>query len=124
MNVEVQIVDGPVPEPRQWAIAGAGAVVSFAGIVRPTEDGRAIEGLVYEAYRPMAERQIESIARALTTEYKLLGMRIAHSVGWVRVGECSFRLDVAAAHRQETIAATGEFINRLKQDVPIWKQAR
>jgi hypothetical protein len=40
----VQIVDGPVPEPRQWAVAGAGALVSFAGIVRPTEEGQAIDG--------------------------------------------------------------------------------
>ena len=99
-------------------------MVSFAGVVRPTEEGQAIEGLMYEAYRPMAERQIESIARMLITEHGLLAMRIAHSVGWVRVGECSFRLDVAAAHRQEAITAMGEFINRLKQDVPIWKQAR
>jgi molybdopterin synthase catalytic subunit len=124
MNVEVQIVDGPVPEPRQWEVAGAGALVSFAGIVRPTEEGQTIEGLVYEAYRPMAERQIESIARTLVAGHGLLAMRIAHSVGWVRIGECSFRLDVAAAHRQEAITAMGEFINRLKQDVPIWKQAR
>ena len=51
-------------------------------------------------------------------------MRVAHSVGWVPVGECSFRLEVAAPHRQEAMLAMGEFINRLKQDVPIWKQAR
>ena len=87
-------------------------------------NARAIEGLQYEAYRPMAERQIESIAKSLMSSHGILAMRIVHSVGWVAVGQCSFRLDVAAPHRQEALAAMAEFINRLKQDVPIWKQAR
>jgi molybdopterin synthase catalytic subunit len=124
MTVEATIVAGPVPELPPWEIAGAGAIISFRGLVRPTEAGRPIEGLQYEAYRPMAERQIEAIARSLMATHGLLAMRIAHSVGWVPVGECSFRLDVAATHRQEAMLAMGEFINRLKQDVPIWKQAR
>jgi molybdopterin synthase catalytic subunit len=124
MTVEAKIVAGPCPEQPPWHIAGAGAIIRFSGLVRPTEAGRPIEGLQYEAYRPMAERQIESIARTLIEAHGLLAMRIAHSVGWVPVGECSFRLDVAATHRQEAMLAMGEFINRLKQDVPIWKQAR
>ncbi len=95
MTLEVQIVDGPVPEALPWKCAGAGALISFAGVVRPTESGKPIEGLQYEAYRPMAERQIESIARALMTKHGILAMRVVHSTGWVAVGECSFRLDVA-----------------------------
>jgi len=124
MNLDVRIIEGPLPVSLPWEIAGAGAIASFAGNVRPTEAGRSIEGLQYEAYRPMAERQIEAIAQAVMASHGIIAMRIAHSVGWVRVGECSFRLDVAALHRQEALAAMAEFIDRLKQDVPIWKQAR
>lgn len=124
MSIEVQIVEGPVPLSGPLEIAGAGAVVSFSGLIRPTEGGRSIEGLHYEAYRPMAERQIEAIARELIDIHRLLAMRILHSVGWVGAGECSFRLDIASSHRQEAIVAMSEFIDRLKKDVPIWKQAR
>jgi molybdopterin synthase catalytic subunit len=124
MTVEVNILEGPVPILPPLEVAGAGALINFSGMVRPTEAGKSIQGLQYEAYRPMAERQIELIARSLMATHGLLAMRIAHSVGWVPVGECSFRLDVAALHRREALLAMGEFIDRLKEDVPIWKQAR
>jgi molybdopterin synthase catalytic subunit len=39
----------------------------------------------------------------------------------VEGGQCSFRLQVASAHRAEALAAMTEFIDRLKRDVPIWK---
>jgi molybdopterin synthase catalytic subunit len=124
MNIQVRIVEGPLPPSEPWDIPGAGAVVNFAGIVRPAEEGKTIKGLHYEAYRPMAEQQIEKIARELMESHKLLGMRIVHSVGWVAAGECSFRLDVAAPRRVAAFLAMTEFIDRLKRDVPIWKDAR
>jgi molybdopterin synthase catalytic subunit len=54
MSVSARIVSGPTHEPtRAPSAATAGAYVWFAGIVRPTEDGKPIDGLRYEAYRPM-----------------------------------------------------------------------
>jgi molybdopterin synthase catalytic subunit len=124
MHLIIQILDGPLPPAHPWSIPGAGAIVSFCGIVRPTENDRAIAGLQYEAYHPMAQKQIEKIARNLIDSHGLLGMKITHSVGWVAVGQCSFQLDIAAPHRREALAAMSEFIDRLKHDVPIWKEAR
>ena len=45
MSVEVQIVAGPCPESSGWKIRDAGAIISFSGLVRPTEAGHAIQGL-------------------------------------------------------------------------------
>ena len=121
--VVASIQAGPLPAPRPFSCAGAGAVVVFEGRVRPRENGRAIRGLCYEAYEPMARDMLLAIGQELLQAFGLVGLCVEHSQGLVLVGECSFRLQVAGRHRQESLAAMGEFIDRLKRDVPIWKTA-
>jgi len=124
MAVLASIHAGPLRDPpRPFSASGAGAVVSFEGIVRPTENGRTIRGLEYEVYEPMAHDLLATIGEELVRRYDLVGLCVEHSKGLVRVGDCSFRLQVAGRHRQESLAAMSEFIDRLKRDVPIWKTA-
>lgn len=99
----------------------AGAVVRFEGRVRGQENGRAIRALVYEAYQPMAERQIEKILHELGERHPCLHVRVRHRFGEVRVGEIAIAVEVLAAHRAEAFAMAAGFMDRLKQDVPIWK---
>ena len=77
----------------------------------------------YEIYEPMARQLLAQLAEELVARFGLLALRVEHSYGRVEVGQCSFRLQVAAAHRQEALAAMACFIDRLKEDVPIWKTA-
>ena len=122
MPVQVHIVDGSLPEHRPACAGdGAGALLRFEGIVRPTEDGRAIRGLNYEAYQPMAGQELHRLAETAVAQFGVLGLTIEHSVGYVGAGECSFRLEVSARHRKEALAAMDWFIDSLKADVPIWK---
>ncbi|MFI5380287.1 MAG: molybdenum cofactor biosynthesis protein MoaE [Tepidisphaerales bacterium] len=121
MVIEVDIRDGPLAAGRPLACDGAGAILLFEGIVRPAEEGKPIAGLDYEAYEPMAQSVLAQIAQELSQKHQLLGLRVEHSRGRVPVGRCSFRLQIASRHRKEGIAAMDEFIDRLKQDVPIWK---
>lgn len=121
--VRVEIIEGPLAalaEP--VAFEGAGAVVSFDGVVRGVEAGQRIDGLEYEAYRPMADRQLESLAQRVCTDHGLIACLVWHSVGLVGVGEVSFRLVVAGKHRKESLAAMDWFIDTMKRDVPIWKR--
>lgn len=121
--VTVQVRDGALPEPPpSIACDGAGAVVHFHGVVRRTEQDLTIRGLDYVAYQPMAERTLEQVATEAIDRFGLLAIHVEHSHGFVPVGECSFRLIVAASHRREAIDAMDWFIDRLKQIVPIWKQ--
>jgi molybdopterin synthase catalytic subunit len=122
--IEVSIIEGPLSDASSWPGHGGGAVVCFEGNVRELENGKKIDGLQYEAYRPMAEQQILRICRSLMDSHKLLAMRVEHSTGWVPVGKCSFRIQIEAMHRQEAIVAMQEFIDLLKKDVPIWKQSK
>lgn len=99
----------------------AGAVVRFEGRVRADEHGRAIHALVYEAYQPMAERQIEKILRELGVRHSCLSVHVRHRIGEVRVGEIAIIVETLAAHRAEAFALTSAFMDRLKEEVPIWK---
>ena len=120
----VHFHEGPLP-----AVAvpldcdGAGAVIAFEGRVRPLEDGRTIAALDYEIYEPMARQLLAQVAEELAARFGLLALCVEHSYGRVEVGQCAFRLQVAAVHRQEALAAMACFIDRLKQEVPIWKTA-
>ncbi len=120
MSVSVRIVDGALPVVTRGA-AGAGAVVCFEGVVRGEEEGRALKGLEYSAYEPMATRSLHALAERTIERHGVLGVDVWHSRGYVGVGEASFRLIVWSAHRAEGLVAMGEFIDEMKRDVPIWK---
>lgn len=100
---------------------GAGACLVFEGVVRPLESERPVAALLYEAYEPMTSRELHRLATQVLTNHGLLGIRVEHSVGRVGAGEISFRLGVAARHRKEALRAVDEFIDLLKQVVPLWK---
>jgi molybdopterin synthase catalytic subunit len=118
----VQLVTGPLPAAAPWDVAGAGAVICFDGVVRPQEGEATIAGLDYEAYEPMAQQELARLGQATITRFGLLGLLTEHSRGHVPAGACSFRLRIASRHRAEGLAAMAWFIDRLKQDVPIWKR--
>ena len=119
--VAVRLVAGPLEAERPRLTAGEGASVVFEGIVRPREAARSIDALQYEVYEPMTQQQLERLARETVGRHGLLALEMEHSVGRVPVGAVSFRLRVAAAHRASALAATGEFIDRMKAEVPLWK---
>lgn len=130
MSVEVHITDGPLaPLDASIHMAGeeervgaVGAVLIFEGIVRRDEEGEPIEALDYTAYEPMAQNQIRAICDELIAGLGLTSIAVEHSRGRIPVGACSFRLTIRSAHRKEALRAADEFIDRLKQDVPIWKE--
>jgi len=100
---------------------GCGAVVDFCGMVRGDEEGEAIAALEYQAYRPMAEREMEGIARELLEEFPCVEIYIAHRFGIVPVGEAAILIRASARHRGEAFSFVTRFMERLKADVPIWK---
>lgn len=125
MSVRVEIQQGPLAPLAPLApdaLAGAGAVAQFEGVVRPSEERRALAALEYEAYRPMAEEMLQALAEEAMAEFALSAVLVQHSVGSVAVGERSFRLLIAAEHRAPAMRAMASFIDRMKRDVPIWKR--
>jgi len=124
MAAGVSLYEGSLPVDAMPLLCdGAGAVVTFEGRVRASENDRPIAALDYEVYEPMARHMLAQLGEEIIARFGLVGLCVEHSYGRVEVGQCSFRLQVAAAHRQEALAALACFIDRMKQDVPIWKTA-
>jgi len=124
MEIEVLITNEPIAESPQTALRSgtAGVWAEFRGLVRGEEDGKPIAALEYEAYVPMAEREIRRILKELSEKHSCLAARVVHRIGIVPVGEVAVYIGVAAKHRAEAFAMLSDFVNRLKQDVPIWKR--
>lgn len=125
MNVEVNITSWPINVARAWPAeldGRAGARAEFTGVVRSEEEGRAIAALEYEAYSPMAEKAMQAIIEELAQQHPCLFVRVTHRVGLVRVGEAAIHVAAAAPHRAAALAMVAGFVDRLKQDVPIWKR--
>ena len=98
-----------------------GAVLDFFGVVRTIENDRLIDGIEYEAFEGMAERQLALIADEVRTNYGLVSVIIHHRIGFVRAGEASLFVRVSARHRRAAFEGSSQIIERLKQAVPIWK---
>ena len=123
-EITVDITDGPLGSKEPRRINAAGAVVLFEGLVRPGENGKTITGITYEIYEPMAKQMLRKLAHQAMTDFKLMHVAVEHSHGFVPTFQCSFRLQVASAHRAEGLAGMDWFIQRMKEDVPIWKHPR
>ncbi|MDH7568789.1 MAG: molybdenum cofactor biosynthesis protein MoaE [Armatimonadota bacterium] len=106
---------------RSVADPGNGATVVFVGTVRNQTAGSAVWHLDYEAYVPLAERQMAHIAAEAAARWAAR-VAIEHRVGRVMVGEVSVVVAVAAPHRAEAFEACRFVVEALKERVPIWKK--
>ncbi|MDE3181265.1 MAG: molybdenum cofactor biosynthesis protein MoaE, partial [Acidobacteriota bacterium] len=78
---------------------GDGAIATFEGTVRDNSSGRKTLYLEYEAYTPMAAREMEAIAREAKRKFSVSGVRITHRTGRLAIGETSVAIAVTSAHR-------------------------
>jgi len=121
MKIQIHLGPEKIVPPKESSDSTNGAVVCFSGTVRGQENGQPIRSLFYEAYRPMAENQIQSILADLAGKYPCTSAEVIHRLGTVLVGETSLFVRVRAPHRAEAFHLLTSFLDRLKQDVPIWK---
>jgi molybdopterin synthase catalytic subunit len=102
-----------------------GAVVVFAGLVRPDRRaGATVVALDYEVDRVPALAQLRRIERAARRRFGATEVIVWHRLGRVRVGEVAVVTGACCAHRAEAFAATRYLIDELKTTVPIWKEER
>jgi molybdopterin synthase catalytic subunit len=105
------------------AAPDCGALAVFAGTVRNEHEGRAVSGMHYHAYAPLAERRLREIEAEARTRFGAR-LRLAHSVGELRVGDVSVVVVARAGHRAEAFDACRWAIDTIKVAVPIWKEER
>lgn len=101
-----------------------GAYVLFEGVVRNHHEGKAVESIFYDAYRPMAEKEMEKIVAEVTSQFPEVALAVLHRLGHLIVGDSSIAIVASSPHRAEAFAACRLVIDRIKETVPIWKKER
>jgi molybdopterin synthase catalytic subunit len=100
---------------------GAGAVVTFLGLVRNHNLGRRVLWLEYEAYEPLAVRALQRIGEEVSGHWPSVRLAVHHRIGRLEIGEASVAIAAASPHRADAFAVSRYAIERVKQIVPIWK---
>ncbi|NOT26666.1 MAG: molybdenum cofactor biosynthesis protein MoaE [Acidobacteria bacterium] len=100
---------------------GDGAVATFAGLVRNSNQGRAVHFLEYEAYEPLAVRALARILDEARDLWPGARLAVHHRIGRLEIGESSVVIVAASPHRGDAFSACRYAIERVKQIVPIWK---
>jgi molybdopterin synthase catalytic subunit len=104
--------------------AAAGAVVTFAGVVRNHDGGRAVRGLEYSAH-PTAAKVVADVAADVAARARgVRAIAVSHRVGVPEIGEVALACAVAADHRRAAFETCAELVEEVKRLLPVWKHQR
>jgi molybdopterin synthase catalytic subunit len=101
---------------------GAGGTCVFVGTVRDHSNAGDVTGLRYEAWDELAAKRLHEIAAELFEKWSVRKVAILHRTGDLEVGDASVVIACSAPHRSDAFEACRHGIERLKEDVPIWKR--
>jgi len=112
--VDVAAHEAAVADPR------AGAVVSFAGVVRDHDHGRTVVALEYEGH-PTAEAVLREVVAEIAKEPSVYRIAVSHRIGPLAIGDVALAAAVSTAHRAEAFELCARLVDEVKARLPIWK---
>ncbi|MEO8999777.1 MAG: ThiF family adenylyltransferase [Rhodanobacter sp.] len=101
---------------------GSGGYCAFEGWVRNSNEGRAVDGLEYEAYAELAVAEGERIVEEAIARYGVNAAHCLHRTGNLAIGDLAVWIGVSCAHRDEAFRACRYIIDEIKHRLPIWKK--
>ena len=99
----------------------AGAVVTFAGVVRNHDHGVAVTAIDYVGH-PSAEEIMARLVEEFAAREGVHALAAQHRVGHLGIGGVALFVAVAASHRAQAFGCASDFVDRVKQELPIWKK--
>lgn len=99
----------------------AGATVTFTGVVRNHDHGRAVTGIEYVGH-PSADAVLAEIAAEFTGREGVHAVAVEHRIGTLAVGDLALVAAVSASHRAQAFSTCSELVDRVKEKLPIWKR--
>jgi molybdopterin synthase catalytic subunit len=106
----------------QVSVDSCGAIDVFIGTVRNSTQNKSVVRLDFEAYAPMAIKEMRKIALAAKEKWPVARIAIHHRYGTLQIGEIAVVIAVSTPHRKDAFAACQYAIDTLKETVPIWKK--
>jgi molybdopterin synthase catalytic subunit len=123
--VRVQAGDFDVGHELDAMTAGrrdVGAIASFVGLVRDTNDGHSIQAMTLEHYPGMTEKALEDICAQAHARWNVIDTLVIHRVGTLGPGDRIVLVGVAGSHRGDAFAACEFIMDYLKTRAPFWKK--
>ncbi|WP_367132892.1 molybdenum cofactor biosynthesis protein MoaE [Saccharothrix sp. HUAS TT1] len=102
--------------------AAAGAVVTFAGVVRDHDHGRSVRELEYVGHPTAAQVVAEVVAEVVGRFDGVRAVAVSHRVGPLAIGDVALACAVSAEHRGEAFAVCSELVDEVKRRLPVWKR--
>ena len=99
-----------------------GGLTTFTGLVRNSFEARAVTHLEYEAYEPMALREMSRLCDEIEARWPGCAVAMSHRLGRLDIGEAAVHIVVASPHRAAAFEACRFGIDELKERVPIFKK--
>lgn len=100
----------------------SGAISLFIGTTRNNFDGKEVTHLEYDAYIPMAVKEIKKICQDMRKKWGVEHIAVWHRIGHVPITESSVVIAVSSPHRKASLESVQYCIDTLKATVPIWKK--
>ncbi|KAJ8601508.1 hypothetical protein CTAYLR_006706 [Chrysophaeum taylorii] len=125
MDDHVRLSDQPIESREAEAFVGdpaCGAIATFVGVTRDTFEDKTVAKLSYEAYGPMALKEMRRLCELARERWDVKKCAILHRTGEVPIGGASVVIAVSAPHRKDALEACAWLIDELKATVPIWKK--
>ena len=119
-----RVVDEPLSvAEHEDAVAdqAAGAVVSFAGVVRDHDGGRSVTELEYVGH-PTAGEVLAELAEEFAAREDVHGVAVSHRIGLLGIGDVALACAVSSSHRGAAFAACADLVDEVKKRLPIWKR--
>ena len=102
----------------------SGAIVSFVGVVRNTNDGSDVAAMSLEHYPGMTEKALGAIIESARSRWSIDDVTVIHRVGDLAVGDQIVLALVSSAHRREAFEACEFIMDWLKTEAPFWKKEK
>lgn len=99
----------------------AGAVVSFSGVVRNHDHGKAVTGIEYVGH-PSADDVMREVLAEFADREGVHAIAAQHRIGHLGIGGVALYVAVAASHRAQAFGSASDFVDRVKEKLPIWKK--
>jgi len=104
------------------AASGAGAIVTFSGLVR--DEGGTLCAMEIEHYPGMTEKALEAIRAEAVIRWSLSDALVIHRFGPLKPGEQIMMVATAARHRADAFQAAEYLMDYLKSRAPFWKKEK
>lgn len=122
--VRAELTEHPIGAAEHEALVAhhaAGAVVSFAGVVRNHDGGRSVTRLEYSAHPSAAQVLADVAAEVAAESTRVRALAVSHRVGPLEIGDAALIAVVAADHRRAAFETCARLVDRVKELLPVWK---